>query len=146
MQEFEFSGICTVWAWFGPLTKIDFNPQRIWSRTIIGWDMAILSFLADFEKKIWKIYFWDLDSIFWPRMTIFGYMMPKVIRIGIGFENLSFVKSKKIFSIWVLKPHMWLNLPQWSRINQKVTPFWKIQVQSNILGQFPECRFFAPIT
>ena len=33
-----------------------------------------------------------------------------------------------------------------TRLNQIFTSFWKIQVQSNILRQFPDCQFFAPIT
>ena len=39
-------------------------------------------------------------------MMIFGYsMLPKDIRIGMGYENLNFVKKRKIFSIWVFKPY-----------------------------------------
>ena len=29
VQEFEFSYIRAVWAWFGPLTQTDFTPQRV---------------------------------------------------------------------------------------------------------------------
>ena len=108
--------------------------------------MAILSFFTNFQKKNWKNHFWSVDPILWPRMMVFGYMMPKDIRIDMNFENLNFIKNEKKFSIWVLKPHMWLSLRGWSKINKKVTPFWKIQVESNILGQFTECRFFASIT
>ena len=27
VQEFDLSGIRAVWAWFGPLTQVDFNPH-----------------------------------------------------------------------------------------------------------------------
>ena len=64
---------------------------------------------------------------------IFGYMMLTDTRIDIKFENLNFVKNGNFFSIWVLKPHMWLKLPGRSQESKKIDP--------NLKNSGPEQHF-----
>ena len=64
VQEFEFSYLHAVWAWFGTLIQVDFTPQRFWPRPIIGRDMVILIFFAYFQLFCQKIDFCDLDPNF----------------------------------------------------------------------------------
>ena len=46
VQEFDLSGIRAVWAWFGPLTQVDFTPHGVpeggkKQKKLLGYDTYI---------------------------------------------------------------------------------------------------------